>query len=289
MQQITLSDHTGTQLQQARQARMAQADGKLAAWRQRQASRREALAQARASMRQAWWQRKLFAVIGHGLRAAWMRCMLWRKAPAVAAGAPGQQEAIWAAGREGEANVAAFLGQRLGAEWTLLAGYHNPRGEIDQVLVGPTGVFAIEVKHVAGDIHVRGDAWTRDKHDRYGNLVKVGEVLADKGGRSPGRQVGETTAQMLAWLRKSMPALACRPVVVLSHPRARIATRDQASVIVVELTRWKLENTVLALPVTLSPSQCAQAVELLRRDHAHHRTRRQSPQNKQHERRVMRA
>ena len=51
------------------------------------------------------------------------------------------------AGMEGELLVAKHLDATLGDEWVLVRGYKNRCGEIDDILVGPQGVMAIEVKH----------------------------------------------------------------------------------------------------------------------------------------------
>ena len=40
----------------------------------------------------------------------------------------------------------AALDNALDDSWTLFKGYRNRAGEIDYLLIGPTGLFAIEVK-----------------------------------------------------------------------------------------------------------------------------------------------
>ena len=84
------------------------------------------------------------------------------------------QEAILAAGMTGEQTVATELGAVLGDEWVLLRGYRNRRGEIDHILLGPRGMFAIEVKHRNATVDISGDQWRFRKYDRYGNLVEEG-------------------------------------------------------------------------------------------------------------------
>jgi hypothetical protein len=37
--------------------------------------------------------------------------------------------------------VAAELGHALNGDWTLLRGYRSRRGEIDELLMGPTGLL----------------------------------------------------------------------------------------------------------------------------------------------------
>ena len=76
-------------------------------------------------------------------------------------------EAKLAAGIEGERLVEDALGLALDDEWALLRGYRNRGGEIDHLLIGPRGVFAIEGKHRNATIDCDGDRWVATKYDRY--------------------------------------------------------------------------------------------------------------------------
>ena len=117
----------------------------------------------------------------------------------------GDAESIWRAGKEGEDRVAAALGGVLVDDWTMFRGYRNPGGEIDQVLVGPSGVVAIEVKYVNGKAHIEGDRWTLDRYDNYGNLVERGVPMTDGGGRSPSAQLN-AAASRLEWFLSQQSA-----------------------------------------------------------------------------------
>src|SRR4051794_6299689 len=66
---------------------------------------------------------------------------------------------------------------------------------MDHLLVGPGGVWAVEVKVRPVTINVAGDQWTFDKYDRYGNLVGHG-ALVDRRNRSWGRQVTEVAYEL---------------------------------------------------------------------------------------------
>ncbi len=95
----------------------------------------------RARQNRRWW--------------TWLRLILavWteqRHAPAQpdqATGDTDTEEKI-RAGIAGEQLVATELGRALNDDWTLLRGYRNRRGEIDHLLLGPKGLFAIEVKNI---------------------------------------------------------------------------------------------------------------------------------------------
>jgi hypothetical protein len=110
----------------------------------------------------------------------------------------------------------AELGRALNDDWTLLRGYRNNRGEIDHILLGPRGVFAIEVKHRNATVQVNGDDWQFDKYDRYGNLVERGRI-ADRGGRSPSRQLNEPVAELERFLRSRREPVTIGRIVMLTH------------------------------------------------------------------------
>src|SRR5215475_13815320 len=119
---------------------------------------------------------------------AWLRLRLaaWReerRAPRQPAAAtePTPREEALKAGVTGEQIVVADLRRALDDDWTLLRGYRNQRGEIDGILLGPPGLFAIEVKHRSATVHVSGDNWQFDKYDNYGNIVERGEITDRRG------------------------------------------------------------------------------------------------------------
>src|ERR1700728_2277277 len=63
-------------------------------------------------------------------------------------------------------------------------------GEIDYLLIGPTGLFAIEVKYVNGAFRIPPEQWLYRRSDGYGNEVGDAILLADRGGRPPPVPVG---------------------------------------------------------------------------------------------------
>ena len=102
-------------------------------------------------------------------------------------------------GRARRATVANELGRALGDDWVLLRGYKNSSGEIDHLLLGPGGLFAMEVKHRNATVYVDGDEWRFEKYDRFGNLVEEGRIT-DRGGRSPSRQVNDSADTLQRFL-----------------------------------------------------------------------------------------
>ena len=109
------------------------------------------------------------------------------------------------AGIAGEQLVATAR-PRAGRRLDALRGYRNRRGEIDQLLLGPRGLFAIEVKNLNATVHVDGDRWRADKYDNYGNLVEQ-RPIAD---RMAGRRACSSTSPPTTW-STSWPNAASQP------------------------------------------------------------------------------
>jgi hypothetical protein len=140
------------------------------------------------------------------------------------------------AGIEGEQFVADELGRGLGDDWVLLRGYQNKRGEIDDLLLGPSGLVAIEVKSINGTVHCDGDNWRVDKYDRYGNLVEQYSIphegVGDRGirHRSPSVQLNEPADALEGFLRSRGEDVGVLRVVLLAHPRSKVGTCRRATV-----------------------------------------------------------
>jgi len=176
------------------------------------------------------------------------------------------------AGIAGEQLVAAGLGRALGDDWTLLRGYRNRRGEIDHLLLGPRGLFAIEVKNINATVHIDGDRWQADKYDNYGNLVEQ-RLITDRRGRSPSEQLNEPAAELERFLHERGQPVAVQRMVVLAHRRSRVGPSRHPTVYVGTST-----DDVLSLvhdsDGALGARQRAEVQRLIRRDHDFHERRR---------------
>lgn len=221
---------------------------------------------------QAWAQRRWWA---------WLRLVLAVRreqgtAPRlpVVTTVPTREEEILKAGMTGEDAVAAGLGRVLSDDWALLRGYRNRRGEIDHVLVGPRGLFAIEVKYRNATVHVNGDDWRFDKYDQYGNLVEHGRQKTDAGGRSPSAQLNEPASELEQFLRSRGQTVTVNRIVVLTHPRSRVGSAKNLTVNLVAPSVGHVISYLKAAPAVFSAEQRAQLEELIMRDHRHHEARR---------------
>ena len=178
------------------------------------------------------------------------------------------------AGIAGEQLVAVELGRALDDDWTLLRGYRNRRGEIDHLLLGPRGLFAIEVKNLNATVYVDGDRWRADKYDNYGNLVEQ-RPIADRRGRSPSVQLNEPADDLERFLRERGQPVQVQRVVILAHRRSRLGAVRNPAVLV-----GTSAGDVLALignPADrLSPGQRAEIQRLIQHDHEFHGQRRRT-------------
>ncbi len=274
MRVVSLSDHPAAMLRDAQQRRVAAERGAGLAYQDVLAVHVERVAHARAARDQAWAQHRW----GAWLRGVFAVRRLRRQAPPAPAPASGptDEEAKLAAGMEGERLVETALGLVLDDEWALLRGYRNRGGEIDHLLIGPRGVFAIEGKHRNATIDCDGDLWVATKYDRYGNQVDDPVPMTDRRGRSPSEQVNEPASILQDFLRRTAghPVTITR-IVALTHPRARLGNCTGLTVHITTSIR-QITDLLNSSPAALTPAQCADLEHLITRDHRS-RPRRRSP------------
>ncbi len=272
MQTVELSNHPGDMLSDASRQRIA-AEKRAHSVHQDALIRYQARVQTvrvkrdRARAEHRWW--------------TWLRLSLsvWTakrqvpRQPVPAAGHTDLEEKLMA-GIAGEQLVAVELGRALDDDWTLLRGYRNRRGEIDHLLLGPRGLFAIEVKNLNATVYVDGDRWRADKYDNYGNLVEQ-RPIADRRGRPPSVQLNEPADDLERFLRERGQPVQVQRVVILAHRRSKLGAVRNPAVLVGTST-----GDVLALISNsadrLSRGQQAGIQRLVQHDHEFHGKRRRT-------------
>jgi hypothetical protein len=82
---------------------------------------------------------------------------------------------MWAKGAEGERKTAAFLEPLLDAGFVVLYNRQIPgeQGDIDSLVIGPTGVFPIETKNWGHRLEVRNDRLYVGDYDRTSVVKQV--------------------------------------------------------------------------------------------------------------------
>ena len=269
-----LSDHGGEQLQLSEQ-QLNDASANQAAWQDFYVQSYDELKAARRT--KPLWKRML-SVPTAAEQAAQARVgdasqqVEWAAQVAQQAYNRVQQQG---AGVYGEELLTWSLSGLLSEEWVMLRGYRNRRGETDSVLVGPAGIWAIEVKRRRILLHAVGDQWWFQKFSSQGYLQEP-EWAVDGGGRSWPRQVGDVAHDLAKWLDRQGHRNPVRTAVMLMHDHAQLVECIHPAVDFVGSAPWQLMNSILAdgISTPLSQDACADIVRLVERDHHFHSNRR---------------
>ena len=168
------------------------------------------------------------------------------------------------AGLSGEKVVSDFLQRNLTWQWTIIEGFFGGKGEIDFVLIGPGGVFAIEVKNRNGVINCNGDDWSLTRPDG------VTVPLMDNGGRSPAQQINESAGWLETEQSKAGYAVKIPKAVIWSHPKARLGVITNMSIqylILLGSSAPGYFHKYLALGTALTGDRISSIVGVIRRIH----------------------
>jgi len=68
---------------------------------------------------------------------------------------------IYSGGWEGEKQLAKLLSSKLSDDYILINDLYLHNGDIDHIVLGPSGIFVLETKNWNGDITCNGDEWQR--------------------------------------------------------------------------------------------------------------------------------
>jgi hypothetical protein len=240
-------------------------------YRRELASYHERTGQAHERREQARAQGRVLSSLWWGLAAWWRR--LARAPPRPADQVPSRGEEAIKGGIRGEQEVADVLKSALGDAWTLVKGYRNRRGEIDYLLLGPGGLFAIEVKYVNGTFTITRERWQYVRYDNYGNRVGDG-VVQDARRRPPNVQLAEPLAMLEQFLASRGQAARMRPVVLLNHPKARVSHCAADVGVEVLTSTAQLRDLAVGADAQLSGGRLTAIEHLIVRDHHFHEERR---------------
>ncbi len=266
MRVITLSNYADTKLAAAAEVRYSEYDRALVAHQGILQARTDRRAGIRSDVADAWNRKAFFSTLWHVGRYGFSFLSFAPSAPVRRSA--GQDEHIWNSGKQGEEKVKDHIASQLADDWVHISGYRNNKGEIDQVLVGPRGVFCVEVKNVNGVVHCSGDTWWRDKYDRYGNMVESGISMRDKGGRSPSKQINETADALQNFLAKRTGIERVGRAVVLAHDSSRYGDMNGITVdVVARVGDFNLELFFRSAPTRLDRPTIDRVVKAIKQDH----------------------
>ena len=174
-------------------------------------------------------------------------------------------------GERGEQELVAALAGALSDEWIAFTGYLTKKGEADLVLVGPDGVWVIEVKTRRVRLYVAGpDHWHIDELSRSGRTQGRAEAR-DRGGQGRvwGRQAGEAAGSLWWWLDRKGHAVPVRTAVVLMDDMAEVVVQGESGV---DLVTARVADLLVTIKVRSTPLTLAQRriiESLIRTDHDH--------------------
>ncbi len=152
---------------------------------------------------------------------------------------------IYNAGWAGERRVARLLSSKLSDDYFLINDlYLHSGGDIDHIVLGPSGIFVLETKNWSGDITCNGDDWQRAGKGNF------------KG--SPSRQVKRNAAKIKNIIDSSptfrSQGLWVEGIVVFTNSHATFHLNNP-SVLVLKLPQLPSHITAHKSPNSLSSQQ----------------------------------
>jgi hypothetical protein len=118
-------------------------------------------------------------------------------------------------GQEGEEKVVEAMRGTLDGTWALFRNVVLPgrnRADIDGVLVGPSGVWALEVKTLSGEYRNTGDQWEYRAGNRWSRMRS-----------SPSQQARKNAARLGSFLRADGIKQWIEPAVIWASPESPLA------------------------------------------------------------------
>jgi hypothetical protein len=269
---VTLSNHTAEKAAAAAARRRAEHDAAMEAYHKIVEEKNAHKQRIRDEISSSWRKGNVWAAFLGYMRLISAFFSLNPKEPVLRE--PDREETVWESGHQGECRVSDTFAAALDDEWTLILGYHNARGEIDQILVGPSGVFAMEIKYVNGTVYCDGDRWWRDKYDRYDDLVESDVPIQDKTGRGPSKQLNDAAHLLESFLSRRAGVEKVHRIVLFSHESSKIGHLHNVRVDRVETIRG-LDPRQMLVPSSakIDPALTGKIIKLISNDHDYHKTR----------------
>ncbi|MEP7288238.1 MAG: nuclease-related domain-containing protein [Chloroflexota bacterium] len=131
-------------------------------------------------------------------------------------------------GQEGEDSVIAVISQSLDGNWYLFRDLVLPgrsKGDLDAVLIGPSGVWVLEIKTFTGEYRNIGEQWEY----RAGNRWKLSKS-------NPSRQVQNNAIRLSSFLKADNIQQWITPAVVWANPDSPLTVENPTT------TVWSLDR-----------------------------------------------
>lgn len=138
--------------------------------------------------------------------------------------------AIWRAGLAGQKIVPQTL-KPLNDDYVLLnnVSLKGRNCDIDHIVVGKSGIYAIESKHYNGEIYGQGDEWSYLKRGRAGGFYR-GHI------GNPARQIKRSTWELKEALEEGVGIgtddFWIEPIVAFTHPNTTLRITDPPIIVI---------------------------------------------------------
>ncbi|HET7075940.1 MAG TPA: nuclease-related domain-containing protein [Chloroflexia bacterium] len=160
-------------------------------------------------------------------------------------------------GKDGEDRIAARIGDLLDAQWYMFRNVVLPdrKGDIDIVLVGPGGIWALEVKAFTGNYRVANGRWYKETSNGRQARHLYG----------PGKQVRDNATRLCTFLKDNgiTRGSFVEPAVVLAEDHPIDVVSSGTDIWLLNALDTKLAN--LKVTKKLSPSQVETIAAILTR------------------------
>ena len=126
----------------------------------------------------------------------------------------------------GERKAGFILEQSLPDDYTVIQNitvtYKGETSEIDNIVIGKTGVFIVEVKSIKGTVtgNYKDHDWLQNKTDQYGNEHKEDFY-------NPVKQVGTHIYRLANYLRDNKISTHINGVVYFVNPETRLTVKGE--------------------------------------------------------------
>ncbi len=167
-------------------------------------------------------------------------------------------------GAEGEKRFESEL-DWMSDDWRMFRGYRNKRGEADAVLVGPDGIWTVEVKNWKVRLWINGDDWICEETGGRGR--RSVRQAADRTGRPWGRQVREIAQTLAQRLHRKGFFVPVHTAVVILNDQAVIESCRQPGVDFVGTSTGVFADRMADLAIPLAVDDVASIQRLVRNDH----------------------
>jgi hypothetical protein len=121
-------------------------------------------------------------------------------------------------GQEGEERVLQFILQALDGNWHIFRNVELPgrnKGDLDLILVGPPGIWVLEIKNFNGEYRNTGETWEY----RRGRKWKLASA-------NPSRQAMNNAVRLANFLRADNIDVFVNPVVVWANPESPLSVEN---------------------------------------------------------------